>query len=148
MSQVALSSAGVPDPGAPDFLNWVRNEVLRLQQALIPPDVVTNFRATPLSGSIQIDFTRSDGDNFVLYWNSTPSVNLAVRIELVSTNKYVDNIGQGGIKRYYAVGLKNGKTEMMYAEPENQTCVNSVFPHRGYYPCWYLRRHNVRQIDI
>jgi len=57
-------------------------------------------------------------------------------------------LGSVSIKRYYAVGLKNGKTEMMYAEPENQTCVNSMFPHRGYYPCWYLRRHNVKQIDI
>ena len=56
--------------------------------------------------------------------------------------------GSVSVNRYYAVGLKNGKTEMMYAEPENQTCVNSMFPHRGYSPCWYLRRHNVKQIDI
>ncbi|HLH31135.1 MAG TPA: hypothetical protein VKY31_08025 [Terriglobia bacterium] len=52
------------------------------------------------------------------------------------------------IKRYYAVGLKNGKTEMYYADPINQTCVNSVFPHMGYTPCWYVRRHNVKQISI
>jgi hypothetical protein len=52
------------------------------------------------------------------------------------------------VKRYYAVGLKNGKTEMYYADPENQMCVNSIFPHLGYTPCWYLRRHNVKQIDI
>jgi hypothetical protein len=52
------------------------------------------------------------------------------------------------IKRYYAVGLKNGKTEMYYAEPENETCVNSIFPHLGYSPCWYLRRHNMREISI
>ena len=52
------------------------------------------------------------------------------------------------IKRYYAVGLKNGKTEMYYAEPENETCVNSIFPHLGYSPCWYLRRHNMKEISI
>ena len=56
--------------------------------------------------------------------------------------------GSVTIKRYYAVGMKNGKTEMMYAEPENEPCVNSVFPHLGHSPCWYLRTHNVRQIDI
>lgn len=111
MSEGALASVGVPDPSAPDFLNWVRNEVLRLQQALIPPAVVTNLRATALGGSIQVDFTRSDGDNFVLYWNSTPSINGSVRIELGSTNKYVDNIGTGGVKRYYVVKSKKGNTE-------------------------------------
>ena len=52
------------------------------------------------------------------------------------------------INRYYAVGLKNGKTEMYYAEPENETCANSIFPHLGYSPCWYLRRHNMKEISI
>ena len=52
------------------------------------------------------------------------------------------------IKRYYAVGLKNGKTEMYYAEPENQTCANSIFPHLGYSPYWYLRHHNLKEISI
>jgi hypothetical protein len=52
------------------------------------------------------------------------------------------------IKRYYAVGLKNGKTEMYYAEPENEACVNAIFPHLGYSPCWYLRRHNMKEISI
>jgi hypothetical protein len=59
-----------------------------------------------------------------------------------------DPLGTITIKRYYAVGLKNGKTEMYYADPETQTCVNSVFPHRGYSPCWYVRRHNVKEISI
>lgn len=52
------------------------------------------------------------------------------------------------IKRYYAVGLKNGKTEMYYADPETQTCVNSIFPHMGDSPCWYLRKHNIKEIRV
>ena len=52
------------------------------------------------------------------------------------------------VKRYYAVGLKSGKTEMYYAEPETETCVNAVFPHLGHPPCWYLRRHDVKEINI
>src|ERR1041385_3501206 len=52
------------------------------------------------------------------------------------------------IKRYYVVGLKNGRKEISMAEPEKQMCVNSVFPHLGYYPCWYLRRHDTKQIDV
>src|SRR5689334_13982628 len=47
--------------------------------------------------------------------------------------------GSVEIQRYYAVGLKNKKTSYSSADPELQTCVNSFFPHFGYYPCWYLR---------
>ena len=56
--------------------------------------------------------------------------------------------GSVEIRRYYAVGLKNKKTDYSSAGSELQTCVNSIFPHFGYYPCWYLRSHNVKEIDI
>jgi len=52
------------------------------------------------------------------------------------------------IQRYYAVGLKSGKTDFMFLAPENQACVLSLFPHFGYSPCWYLSRRNVKRIDI
>ena len=52
------------------------------------------------------------------------------------------------IKRYYAVALKNGKTEIDHADPITQMCVNAMFPHRGYAPCWYLRRHNEKEIRL
>jgi hypothetical protein len=52
------------------------------------------------------------------------------------------------IQRYYAVGLKSGKTEFMFLGPKNQVCVHSLFPHFGYSPCWYLSRRNVKRIDI
>ena len=73
---------------------------------------------------------------------------VAFVVDYVQLQASSNALGSVSVKRYYAVGLKNGKTEMMYAEPENRTCVNSMFPHRGYWPCWYLRRHNVKQIDI
>jgi len=52
------------------------------------------------------------------------------------------------VRRYYAVGLKSRKTEFMFLEPKNQTCVHSLFPHFGYSPCWYLSRRNVQRVDI
>jgi len=73
---------------------------------------------------------------------------VAFVVDYVQLQANSNPLGTVTVKRYYAVGLKNGKTEMMYADPESQTCVNSIFPHRGYPPCWYLRRHNVKQIDI
>ena len=45
------------------------------------------------------------------------------------------------VQPYYAVPLKDGKTEFMYLDPQNQVCVRSLFPHLGRSPCWYVRRH-------
>jgi hypothetical protein len=48
----------------------------------------------------------------------------------------------------YAIHEKNGKTEYEFPAPQSQACVQSLFPHFGYTPCWYLKRHSQRQIDI
>jgi hypothetical protein len=56
--------------------------------------------------------------------------------------------GEVKVQRYYAVGLKSGKTEFMFLGPKNQKCVHSLFPHFGDSPCWYLRRKSVQRIDM
>jgi len=71
-----------------------------------PPRPVKNLTATAMAGSILIMFTRTDGDNYVLYWNTTPSLNGSTRIELGNRGEYTDNIGDAGIKRYYFVRAK------------------------------------------
>ncbi len=48
----------------------------------------------------------------------------------------------------YEIQEKNGKTEYDYNPPGPVTCVNSLFPHLGYQPCWYLRRHPEQKIAI
>lgn len=40
------------------------------------------------------------------------------------------------------------KTEYSSGGAQDQTCVNSLFPHFGYKPCWYLRRRTQQRIDI
>jgi hypothetical protein len=52
------------------------------------------------------------------------------------------------VQPYYAIQQKNGRTEYDYAPAENQVCVRSLFPHFGYSPCWYLKRHTDKRIDI
>jgi hypothetical protein len=52
------------------------------------------------------------------------------------------------IQPYYAIHQKNGKTEFDYAQPQIQVCVQSLFPHFGYAPCWYVKRHTDKRIDI
>jgi len=56
--------------------------------------------------------------------------------------------GAVAVQPYYAMHLKNGNTEFSFQPNETQTCVNSVFPHLGMTPCWYLRRHPERRTDI
>ena len=45
------------------------------------------------------------------------------------------------VQSHYEIHEKNDKTEYDYNPPAPATCVNSLFPHLGYQPCWYLRRH-------
>ncbi|HEY3972421.1 MAG TPA: hypothetical protein VGM18_05415 [Candidatus Sulfotelmatobacter sp.] len=49
--------------------------------------------------------------------------------------------GSVTVHHYYAVLQKNGKTNFIFDPPGPQTCVNSLFPHAGFLPCWYLSRH-------
>ncbi len=52
------------------------------------------------------------------------------------------------VRRYYDVTMKNGKPEFFFDEPIEQTCVNSLFPHFGYTPCWYLRRRPTEEVKM
>jgi hypothetical protein len=56
--------------------------------------------------------------------------------------------GQVTVYSYDAVAQKSGKTQLIFNPPEVQTCVNALFPHAGYVPCWYLQRHSEQRTDI
>ena len=57
-------------------------------------------------------------------------------------------LGSVKVERYYAIPQKDGKTEFVFATPENQGCVQSLLPHLGYNPCWYVDRHKRKRIDM
>ena len=52
------------------------------------------------------------------------------------------------VRPYYAVPRKDHRTEYMLDDPYDQTCVNSLFPHFGDPPCWYLTRHQEPRINM
>ena len=52
------------------------------------------------------------------------------------------------VRPYYDVGLKSGKSDLYFLDPQNQTCVNSLFPHMGFNPCWYVRKHTHPRIKM
>jgi hypothetical protein len=49
---------------------------------------------------------------------------------------------------YYSIAEKNRKTEYVPSNSENDTCVHSLFAHRGFSPCWYLARHPEKRIEM
>ena len=52
------------------------------------------------------------------------------------------------VSKLYAVPQKDGKTSYELGDPETLTCVNSMFPHMGYSPCWYVNRHKTQQVNF
>jgi hypothetical protein len=57
-------------------------------------------------------------------------------------------LGSVTVTPLYVIHQKNGKTEYDFAQPQEQACVYSLFPHFGDPPCWYLSRHTQQQINI
>ncbi len=50
------------------------------------------------------------------------------------------------VRPYYAIPRKDKKTELMFEEPQDETCTHSLFPQMGYTPCWYLSGHKQQQM--
>lgn len=109
----------LPDQDA--FNRWVMAKIINLEAELIPPSRVSNFRVTPVSGANIIDFTRSDGDNYILYINTTAASDKAVRVELGQANRYTDNVGEAGVKKWYAVKAKKGRLEGLLSDWKSGT---------------------------
>lgn len=57
-------------------------------------------------------------------------------------------LGSVLVQPYFAVPQKNGKTEFMMQDPETDSCVQSLLPHLGQQPCWYLQKHAQKRIDF
>jgi len=70
---------------------------------------------------------------------------LSVRFAIPNHRAQFDDVE---VRHFYAVKLKNRKTSYMYDQPQSMECVNSLFPHYGDTPCWYMKRHTVVQVNL
>lgn len=52
------------------------------------------------------------------------------------------------VRPYYDVALKSGKSDLYFLDPQKETCVNALFPHMGFSPCWYVRKHTHPKIKL
>jgi len=73
-------------------------------------------------------------------------VDLAVIRIRIAANR--NPYGSVVVSHYYAILLKNGKTQFIFDPPQAETCVNALFPHSGMQPCWYLSRHPEQRTNI
>jgi len=63
-------------------------------------------------------------------------------------SRKINAFGSVTVQVYYAIEEKNSRTEYMYKSTEQQTCAHSLFPHSGFPPCWYARRHTEKSLPI
>lgn len=103
------------------FLQDIHKALSVLQSSIMPPAPVTNLVATAKAGGVIVQFTRSDGDQFILYANTTPNLNGAVRVDLALQAEYVDEVGAAAVKKYYWVKAKRGQIESTIAGPVSAT---------------------------
>jgi len=52
------------------------------------------------------------------------------------------------VQEYYVIQEKNNRIEYVYKDTQQDTCMNALFPHSGYAPCWYARKHTERAVHI
>lgn len=52
------------------------------------------------------------------------------------------------VTEYLAIPLKDGRTQYEFQQPHAQDCVNTLYPHMKTQPCWYLRRHREKRINV
>ena len=70
---------------------------------------------------------------------------LSVKLKIPASR---EPLGSVVVQRSYAVTMKNKKTEFMFDPPQSQECVNSLFPHFGDSPCWYVEGHRKQRITV
>ena len=75
------------------------------------------------------------------------SICILYAADFISIELRHDPLSVVQINKIYAVPQKGGKTEFDAGEPVPETCVNSIFPHQGYSPCWYVNRHRNQQVN-
>ncbi len=57
-------------------------------------------------------------------------------------------LGSVDVQPFYAIHLKSKRTEFDFdVPPESKPCVQSLAPHLGYEPCWYVKRHTSEPIE-
>src|SRR5437660_11465933 len=82
----------------------------------------------------------------VLGAGATYFIDYAVLRFRVATNR--SPFGTVAVRSYYAVPQKNHRTQFLFDEPRDESCVRALFPHLGDSPCWYLSGHTEQRVNL
>lgn len=93
-----------------NFLSDLRNAVVRLQSSVTPTRPPTNLKVTPIAAANVIQFTRSDGDAYVVYSSPTADITKATAYQIGSVQQFTEQLGAGGVKRFYWVSAVKAAT--------------------------------------
>jgi len=85
-------------------LQMMRNELLAMRDASFQgAKPVTNLQVNPIAGGNNVRFTRSNGDEYVLYWSTSPNFSTANGVGLGQNADYNDDVGKAAVVRHYWV---------------------------------------------
>jgi hypothetical protein len=55
--------------------------------------------------------------------------------------------GLGTVNIILGTPMKDGRVQIFTGANQTETCVNSLFPHFGYQPCWYVRQNATQLVE-
>jgi hypothetical protein len=97
------------DPQLRRVLQSIRNNLVKVQQGVLPPGDPANLQVTPIAGGNVVQFTRAnDADNTVLYMGNLSDISAATPVPLGLSVKYTDNVGKGAVTRFYWIRSMRG----------------------------------------
>ncbi len=50
------------------------------------------------------------------------------------------------VDQVYAITNRWNQVDYSIGDPQNQRCVNALFPHSGSIPCWYVKSHTLNYV--
>jgi len=66
----------------------------------------------------------------------------------ISKNTPGDPLEAVKIQPMYVIPHKDGQAEYVFGDPQTQMCLHSLFPHLGYSPCWYVKKHTQQTLPM
>src|ERR1700735_2974031 len=64
----------------------------------------------------------------------------------MSKMKPGDPLEVSSVRKLYAIPQKNGKADYSFGDPETEVCIDSLFPHFGFDPCWYEHQQDHKPV--
>lgn len=93
----------VSDPQLYSYLSGLHQVVANITSQYQAPTPPTSLSVTPIAGGNVVRFTRCNAITYALYMGDSADRAKAQQVNLGSSATYTDNVGAGGVARWYWV---------------------------------------------